>query len=209
VANKKDVLERLKETGAILEGHFVLSSGLHSNKYVQCAKLLQHPHHAEWCGEELVELLPDEDFDVVVSPAIGGIVIGQEIARALGVRHVFVEKPEGIPELRRGFRIGEGDVAVVVEDVVTTGLSTKEVMQVITDAGGEVGAACSIVDRGGGKNLGVPFASLIKVDIETWDASACPMCKKGIAFAKPGSRKVTKAGKPEHDKDEEEEEDEK
>jgi orotate phosphoribosyltransferase len=209
MANKKDILERLKDTGAILEGHFVLSSGLHSNKYIQCAKLLQHPHHAEWCGEELVELLPDEDFDVVVSPAIGGIVIGQEIARALGVRHVFVEKTDGTPELRRGFRVGEGDVAVIVEDVVTTGLSTKEVMQVISEAGGEVGAACSIVDRGGGKSLGVPFASLIKIDVEAWEPSVCPLCKKGVTFTKPGSRKTTKASsKPEPDREEEEEEEE-
>lgn len=189
----KNILEKLKETGAILEGHFLLSSGLHSNTYIQCAKLLQHPHHATWCGEQLADLLPeDEDYDVVVSPAIGGIVVGQEVAKALGVRHIFVEKVEGVPELRRGFRIFEGDRAVVVEDVITTGLSTKEVMEIIEDAGGEVSAVCAIVDRGGGKTLNVPFFALTKISLETWEASHCPLCLKGLPFTKPGSRKIEK-----------------
>jgi len=206
---KKNILEKLKETGAILEGHFVLSSGLHSNNYIQCAKLLQHPHHATWCGEQLAELLPeDEDYDVVVSPALGGIVIGQEVAKALEARHVFVEKVDGVPELRRGFRIFEGDRAVVVEDVITTGLSTKEVMKIVEEAGGEVAAACAIVDRGGGKSLGIPFFSLIKIDFETWDAAKCPLCFKGVPFTKPGSRKIEKKTTVSRREEEEEEEEE-
>jgi len=187
---QKSLMERFKATGAILEGHFLLSSGLHSNRYIQCAKLLQHPHHASWCGEQLVELLPDEEFDIVVSPAVGGIVIGQEIARILDIRHIFVEKEDGVPTLRRGFRIFEGDAALVVEDVVTTGKSSLEVMDVIRAAGGEVVASCAIVDRGGGKKLGVPFVALTELEIEVFEPENCPLCAEGKPFIKPGSRHI-------------------
>ena len=186
---KKTIMERLHETRAILDGHFLLSSGMHSNRYIQCAKLLQHPHHATWCGETLAELIPEEDFDLVISPAIGGIVIGQEVAKALGIRHIFVEKQDGEPTLRRGFKVFEGEYALVVEDVITTGRSTKEVINVVTEAGAEVGAACAIVDRGGGKSIGFPFTALSKVDIEIWEPADCPLCQDGIPLVKPGSRK--------------------
>jgi len=186
---KKDILERLKETGALMEGHFLLSSGLHSDKYVQCAKLLQHPHHATWCAEQLVDMLPEMDWDLVISPAIGGIVIGQEVARELGVRHVFAEKVDSVPTLRRNFRIFEGDSVLLVEDVVTTGLSSNEVVKLVTEEGGNVTAACAIIDRGGGKNLKVPFKALAKLQFEIWEPEKCPKCMEGIPFIKPGSRK--------------------
>ena len=185
-----DIKERLRETGAILEGHFLLSSGLHSDKYVQCASLLQHPHHAEWCGAQLSESIPDEDYDLVISPAVGGIVIGQEVARALGIRHIFVEKENGDPALRRNFHISEEEVALVVEDVVTTGKSTKEVMNLARSMGAEIAAVCSIVNRGGGNTLGVPFAALTELDIKVYDPENCPLCDAGKSVVKPGSRKM-------------------
>ncbi len=185
---KRTILERLEETKAILDGHFLLSSGLHSNRYIQCAKLLQHPIHATWCGEHLADILPDEEIDVVVSPAIGGIIIGHEVARALDVRHIFVEKVDGTPTLRRGFHIFEGDNAVVVEDVITTGKSTNEVIDVIRKAGGRVVCACAIVNRGGGEKLDVPFVALTELNIEVFEPEHCPMCLEGMPFVKPGSR---------------------
>lgn len=190
--SEKGIAQRLTETGAMLEGHFLLSSGLHSNKYVQCARLLQFPEHATWAGETLVKMLPDIEFDLVISPAVGGIVIGQEVAKALGVPHIFVEKEDGVPTLRRGFSISGGEKIVVVEDVVTTGKSTREVIDVVEKAGGKVVACCAMVDRGGSKNLSLPFAALTTLQIEVFKPEECPLCREGIQLVKPGSRKVPK-----------------
>ncbi len=190
---EKDIAQRLSETKAMLEGHFLLSSGLHSNRYVQCARLLQFPEHATWAGEKLAKMLPQMDFDLVVSPAIGGIVIGQEVAKALGTPHIFVEKENGIPTLRRGFALSGGEKILVVEDVVTTGKSTKEVIDVVEKAGGKVVACCAIVDRGGSENIPLPFTALITLQIELFQPDNCPLCKKGIPLVKPGSRRAGNA----------------
>ena len=185
---QSEIIRRLTETGAMMEGHFLLSSGLHSNRYVQCAKILMFPEHAEWCADRLAEKIPPKGIDLVVSPAIGGIVIGQEVAHTLDLPHIFVEKEEGEPVLRRGFSIARGTKCIVVEDVVTTGKSTREVMKVIEEAGGKVVAACAIVDRGGGSKLEVPFHALAKLDIEVYEPHNCPLCEREIPVVKPGSR---------------------
>jgi orotate phosphoribosyltransferase len=183
-----ETIRRLTETGAMLEGHFLLSSGLHSNRYVQCARILMFPEHAEWCADRLAEKLPPKGIDLVVSPAIGGIVIGQEVAHTLDVPHIFVEKDNGVPVLRRGFTIEKGTRCIVVEDVVTTGKSTLEVIKVIEEAGGKVVAACAIVDRSAGVKLEVPFHALAKLEIEVFEPEDCTLCKKDIPLVKPGSR---------------------
>ncbi len=188
---QQETLKRLKQTGAMMEGHFLLSSGLHSNKYVQCAKILMYPEHAEWCADRLAEKLPVKGIDLVVSPAIGGIVIGQEVAHTLDLPHIFVEKEDGVPTLRRGFEVPGGAKCILVEDVVTTGKSSHEVMKVIEKAGGEVVEACAIVDRGGGDNFDVPFHSLVKLDIEVFEPEKCPLCASEVPLVKPGSRKNT------------------
>ncbi|MCK5832784.1 orotate phosphoribosyltransferase [bacterium] len=185
---EKDILQRLTETEAMLEGHFLLSSGLHSNKYIQCAKLLQYPDNATWVGEKLAEKVSVDGIELVVSPAIGGIVIGQEVAKALGVPHIFVEKVNGTPTLRRGFSVKPGAKILVVEDVITTGKSTKEVIDVIDGTGGKVVAFSAMVDRGGSANIKLPFAALLKLDIEVFQPNDCPLCKSGIPVVKPGSR---------------------
>ena len=185
---EQNIHQRLADTGALLEGHFLLSSGLHSNRYIQCAKLLMHPNHATWAGEKLAEKLQGAQIDMVVSPAIGGIVIGQEVAKALGLPHIFVEKENSVPTLRRGFSIDAGAKAVIVEDVVTTGKSTREVIGVLEQAGAEVVACCAMVDRGGSENIAQPFHALAKFQIEVFTPEDCPLCKSGIQLVKPGSR---------------------
>ncbi len=185
-----DILEILMETGALLEGHFLLSSGLHSNKYVQCAKTLQFPDIAEKLAIDLVDLLlfkkPNLNVDVVVSPAIGGIVIGQELARVLKCRAIFTEREEHIMTLRRGFEIKPGEKCLIVEDVITTGKSTKEVIEVVKQHKGEIVGLASIIDR---SNLEDFSVSLIKLKIETYSPVECPLCKVNIPLVKPGSRK--------------------
>jgi orotate phosphoribosyltransferase len=185
-----NVEQMFLENGAFLKGHFLLSSGLHSDRYLQCALILAQPARAEELGRALAAKLPSKP-DLVVSPAMGGLMIGHEVARALGVRHFFTERSEGVMVLRRGFRLSPGERVVVVEDVVTTGKSTKEVFAVLREAGAQVAAACSIVDRSEGKaDLGVPYAALWTVSVPTWTPDACPQCKAGIPAVKPGSRKA-------------------
>jgi orotate phosphoribosyltransferase len=175
---------------ALLKGHFLLSSGLHSDRYLQCALILAHPARAEELGKALAARLPTKP-DLVVSPAMGGLMIGHEVARALGVRHYFTERVDGEMTLRRGFRVEAGERVVVVEDVVTTGKSTKEVFAVLRAAGAQVAAACSIVDRSEGKaDLGVPYAALWTAAVPTWTPADCPQCKAGVPAVKPGSRKA-------------------
>ncbi|MGQ9897867.1 MAG: orotate phosphoribosyltransferase [Acidobacteriota bacterium] len=186
-----DVYGLLQETGALLEGHFLLSSGLHSSRYVQCARLLQFPAVAGQVGAALAELLATFGSrpQVVVAPAIGGILIAHEVARALGVRCVFTEREQGIMTLRRGFTLDTGESAYVVEDVVTTGGSTRETMTVVTQRGVRVLAVGAIIDRSGGQSdFGLPFAALVKLTIPTYAPDDCLLCREGIPLIKPGSR---------------------
>lgn len=187
-----DVLELFRRSGALLEGHFRLSSGLHSDAYLQCALVLQHPRHAESLGAALGAALRAARLDpeVVMSPALGGIVIGQEVARALGVRAIFAERQDGVLTLRRGFAIETGERVVVIEDVVTTGGSTRETMDVAGSAGGIIVGAGAIIDRSGGTtSLDVPFRSLASLAVPAYSADECPLCRRGVPIVKPGSRK--------------------
>ncbi|MCP4547844.1 MAG: orotate phosphoribosyltransferase [bacterium] len=183
-----DVMARLRETEAILDGHFILTSGKHSNRYIQCAKLLSHTGHAGWAGATLAEAMPD--FNLVVSPAMGGIIIGHEVAKAKGTPFFFTERVEGKMTLRRGFSLPTGAKVAVVEDVVTSGGSLVEVVELLQGAGVEVTATASIVDRSGGRrpDFGAPFTSLIELDVQVWDPSDCPLCADGSEAVKPGSR---------------------
>lgn len=175
--------------GALLKGHFLLSSGLHSDRYLQCALVLAHPARAEELGRALAAETAVKP-DLVVSPAMGGLIIGHEVARALGVRHYFTERVDEAVTLRRGFSLKPGERVLVVEDVVTTGKSTKEVFDVIRAAGAVVAGACSVVDRSEGKAaLGAPYAALWTVAVPAWTAEACPACRAGTPAVKPGSRK--------------------
>jgi orotate phosphoribosyltransferase len=187
---RDQLLDLYRRSGALLEGHFRLTSGLHSPGYLQCALVLQHPQHAEALGRALADLARDMRPTAVLSPALGGIVIGHEVARALGVRAIFAERQDGALMLRRGFMIGETDRVLVVEDVLTTGGSTRETMQVARAAGGQVVGAASIVDRGRGVELGVPYVSLVQIDLPTFEPDQCPLCAQGMPVIKPGSRPV-------------------
>jgi len=183
------VLDLFRRVGALLEGHFKLSSGLHSPGYLQSALVLQHPAEAEALGAALADLVRGPKPDVVMSPALGGIVIGQEVARALQVRALFAERQEKALVLRRGFALAPGERVLVIEDVVTTGGSTRETIDVATAAGGVVVGAGSIIDRSGGnQGLPVPYASLAQVAFPTYQPEACPLCAAGSAATKPGSR---------------------
>lgn len=183
-----DVLDAFRASGALLEGHFRLSSGLHSPAYLQCALVLQYPDRAARLGAALAGATRSLGANVVLSPALGGIVIGQEVGRALGVRAVFAERVDGVMALRRGFALGGGDRVLVVEDVVTTGGSTRETMAVARAEGALVVGAASIIDRGTTTDLGVPYVALARVDIPTFDPAACPLCRDGAPLVKPGSR---------------------
>lgn len=182
-----DLRALLEETGALLTGHFRLSSGLHSPNYVQCARLLEHPRNAKQLGEDLAAKL--ERVDKIVSPALGGVIIGYTVADALAVPFVFTERKDGAMTLRRGFRIEEGENVVVVEDVVTTGKSTRETVAVIEQQGGKVIGFASILNRSGKDNpFDAPYASLLALQLETYDESNCPLCREGTPLDAPGSR---------------------
>ena len=178
-----------RRSGALLEGHFRLSSGLHSPGYLQCALVLQHPRDAEALGAALGAVVRAWGAGTVLSPALGGIVIAQEVGRALDVRAIFAERADGTLTLRRGFALDPGEKVLVVEDVVTTGGSTRETMDVARAAGAVVVGACAIVDRSGGKQgLDVPFHALLPMDVKTYPPDACPLCAQGVPVVKPGSR---------------------
>jgi orotate phosphoribosyltransferase len=186
-----EVIKMFKQSEALLEGHFRLTSGLHSDRYLQCALVLQNPRQAEALGAALAARLRalGDQPDLVIAPALGGILVAHEVARALGVRGLFAERQDGILTLRRGFRIEPGEKAYVVEDVVTTGGSTKETMEVVLKAGAVVLAAGSLIDRSGGRtDLGVPRVALAVLDVPAFSPEECPLCKTGSKAIKPGSR---------------------
>jgi orotate phosphoribosyltransferase len=186
------ILDEFRAADALLEGHFILSSGLRSPRYLQCARVLMDPARAERLAQALAAKLPAglrEQIDSVVSPAMGGVIIGHEMGRALGRPALFVERPQGVFELRRGFRLAPGERVLLVEDVVTTGLSSREAIKAIEAAGGTVVAAASLVDRSGGTaDLGVPYTPLIRIDVPTFAAEDVPPELAAIPAIKPGSR---------------------
>ncbi|MCG3206034.1 MAG: Orotate phosphoribosyltransferase [Elusimicrobia bacterium] len=189
-----DLLSLFKSKQALLEGHFILSSGLHSDRYMQSALLLQYPDISEDLGKRLADYFPQK-IDTVISPAIGGLIIGQEVARAKKCRAIFSEKNEaGRPVLRRGFDLTPQEKVLVVEDVITTGLSTGEVIELVHSTGAELVGIGSVVNRAGGENptlakFGKPVFSLLNLKVESWKPENCALCKKGIPAVKPGSRK--------------------
>jgi orotate phosphoribosyltransferase len=183
------ILDRFRRAGALLEGHFRLTSGLHSPGYLQCALVLQHPRDAEACGAAIAERVRSLHAQTVLSPALGGIVIGQEVGRALGIRAIFAERQDGALTLRRGFALNTGEKVLVVEDVVTTGGSTRETIAVARAAGAEVVGAASIIDRSGGQQaLDVPYIALATIALPTYEPASCPLCLAGQPVVKPGSR---------------------
>jgi orotate phosphoribosyltransferase len=189
---RDELLDLYRRSGALLDGHFRLTSGLHSSGYLQCALVLQDPPHAEALGRAIADRTRDLRPTVVLSPALGGVVIGHEVGRALGVRAIFAERQDGALALRRGFVISESDRVLVVEDVLTTGGSTRETMQVARAAGGYVVGAAAIVDRSAGAaRFDVPFAALVDVTLPTYEPDKCPLCAQGLPVVKPGSRVVT------------------
>lgn len=183
------VIDNLKESGALLEGHFLLSSGRHSNRYCQCAKLLQYPDRAEKVLAVVVQKLKGVYFDKIVGPAMGGIIVSYELARQTGKPGIFAERQNGDMTIRRGFEINPGEKILISEDVVTTGKSSLEVARVVDNLGGKVIGICCIVDRRA-KDIGIPYPvySAVKLDISTYDVEDCPMCKDGMEYVKPGSR---------------------
>src|SRR5947209_6000221 len=188
---RDELFDLFRRSGALLEGHFRLTSGLHSAGYLQSALVLQHPQHAEALGRAIADRTRVLRATVVLSPALGGVVIGHEVGRALGARAIFAERQDGALTLRRGFIIGASDRVLVVEDVLTTGGSTREAMQVATAAGGRVVGAASIVDRSGGAaRIDVPFSALLAIDLPTYEPDVCPLCAQGLPVTKPGSRPV-------------------
>jgi orotate phosphoribosyltransferase len=186
---RDELLDLFRRSGALLEGHFRLSSGLHSPGYLQCALVLQQSDHAEMLGRAIAERTRHVRPTVVLSPALGGVVIGHEVGRALGVRAIFAERQDGVLALRRGFMLADNDRVLVIEDVLTTGGSTRETMQVAKAAGAQIAGAASIVDRSAiPVDLGVPFAALLQIDLPTYEPDKCPLCAEGRPVAKPGSR---------------------
>ncbi len=198
--NANEALRHFEETEALLSGHFKLSSGLHSDKYLQCAKVLQWPDRAGDLGAALGAALSGLGVDVVVSPAMGGLIIGHEVGRALGKRAIFTERVEGAFTFRRGLGLERGEKVVVVEDVVTTGGSTREVLDLVAKLGAVAVACAAVVDRraeavGGGSGMleGLPFRSVLRMEVPTWPEAECPFCRLGQAIDSPGSRRLSSA----------------
>jgi orotate phosphoribosyltransferase len=186
---RDEILSLFRNCSALLDGHFRLSSGLHSPGYLQCALVLQHPEHAAVLGSAIASRVRQAGASAVLSPALGGVIIGHEVARALGVRALFAERENAILTLRRGFKLSGGERVVIVEDVVTTGGSTRETMAVALNAGAEVVAATAIINRSGGRAaLNVPLHALVDLSLPTYAPDACPLCSQGVPLTKPGSR---------------------
>ena len=194
--SSEQVLNRFRESDALLAGHFILSSGLHSPQYLQSALALQYPSDAAKFGRAIAEKLAAEQFDTVASPAIGGLVIGYETARALNVRFIWTERENGVMTLRRGFTVKPGERVLVVEDVITTGGSTRECIAALESRGAKVGAAASIIDRSGGAaDVGVSLIALATLEVPVYKPEDCPMCHRGVEAVKPGSRQEGKRQK--------------
>lgn len=184
-----DVLELMTELGALQRGHFLLSSGLHSDTYFQCARILQFPDLARELGAAIADLFRHETYDVVVSPALGGILIGHEVARALGRRFLFTERQNDAMQLRRGFYLEKGEKVLIVEDVVTRGTSVREVCRAVEAGGGMVTGVGAIIDRTVDQaELPTLLKALARVEVVTWEPAACPLCRDGVLLVKPGSR---------------------
>jgi len=190
--NKEDLIKIFKESNAMLEGHFLLTSGRHSDRYLQCALVLQDPQTAEKLAMELAAKISEKNIDVVIGPALGGVTLAYEMARQLKTKALFAERDNGVMTLRRGFKIPEGARVLVVEDVVTTGGSVLEVIDVVKEAGGQVVGVASLVDRSNGKvDFRYPFYSLLPLEVISYEAKDCPLCEKGLPLVKPGSRTKT------------------
>ncbi|MDZ7374201.1 MAG: orotate phosphoribosyltransferase [candidate division KSB1 bacterium] len=188
--DREEALDIFRKTGALLEGHFLLTSGLHSPQYFQCALVLQYPWYAELFCREIANRFAAAKVEAVIAPAMGGIVVSQEVGRLLGVRAMWAERETDRMALRRGFSIRPGERVLVVEDVVTTGGSVHEVIEVVRGSGGEVVGVGAIVDRSSGRaSFGVPFAAAFAMDVVTYNPADCPLCRQGIPLVKPGSRK--------------------
>jgi len=184
------ILEHFRETDALLDGHFILSSGLHSPKYLQCALALQYPSDAAKFGKAIAEHFTDANIETVASPAIGGLIIGYEVAKALNVRFVWTERENGVMTLRRGFSVKENEKILVVEDVITTGGSTRECIEALETRGAKVVGAASIIDRSGGvADVGIPRIALVSLEVPSYKPEDCPLCARGDVAVKPGSRK--------------------
>ncbi len=185
------VLEVLKEAGVLLEGHFLLTSGRHSNKYLQCAKIFKNAKYSEELCGALAEKFANDGIDVVVGPAMGAVIMAYEVSRHLNVPNIFTEREDGVMTLRRNFEIEEGQKVLVVEDVITTGGSVKEVIEIVKEKGGIVAGVGCVVDRTGGKmDFGTKFESVISMEVQSYEPDECPICKTGAPLVKPGSRKV-------------------
>jgi len=185
-----EVLAALREAGAILHGHFQLTSGRHSDTYVQCARVLEDPALTTRLAEAMASRVSGRGVDVVAAPAVGGIIIGFAVARALGVRFIFSERQHGAMTFRRGFTVEPGERVLVVEDVVTTGGSVAEVVDLVRGAGGEVVAVTSIIDRGGNKAFDTEFMPLLQLEVESMEPPDCPLCAAGTPIDSPGSRRL-------------------
>jgi orotate phosphoribosyltransferase len=186
---EKEILEIFKKTGAFLNGHFRLSSGFHSAQYLQCARVLQHPEYAGSLCKILADKFTSAKPDIVIAPALGGILVSYEVARALKVKSLFTERVDGKMTLRRGFELNKNDKVLIVEDVITTGLSTKEVVEAVKAFGSTIVGVGCLVDRSGGKaDFGAPLKSLLFLDIPAFKPENCPLCKDKIPITKPGSR---------------------
>jgi orotate phosphoribosyltransferase len=189
--NEQEILQIFKKSEALLTGHFLLTSGRHSNQYFQCAKVLQYPKYAEQLCSVIAEKFQDTKFDIVISPAIGGLVVGQEVARQLNKRFIFAEREEKKLTLRRGFSLSGGEKVLVCEDVVTTGGSVFEVIDIVKKNNAKVIGIGFIVDRSNEKvDFGYPKVSTLVIDVKSYQPKECPLCKEGLELVKPGSRKV-------------------
>ena len=190
---KERAYEILKEAGVLLEGHFLLTSGRHSNRYLQCARIFRNTRYSEELCAALAEKFRDAGVDIVIGPALGAVQMAYEVSRALGCENFFAEREDGAMTLRRGFAVTPGMKVLVVEDVVTTGGSAKEVIELTRAAGGTVVGVGAIVDRTGGKmDFGVPFHAALSMEVASYEPEQCPICKTGAPLVKPGSRKLSK-----------------
>lgn len=188
--NQAEILEIFEKEGAVQKGHFLLSSGLHSDTYIQCAKVLQHPHLSESLADELAKGFEPSSVDLVLSPALGGIIIGYMVALAMRRRMVFAERVQGKLCIRRGLEIREKERALIVEDVITTGGSIAELMDLLDDAGACAVGVASLIERGGGRDFGVAKKALVALEASAWEQPECPLCREGVKLEEPGSRRL-------------------